>query len=230
MLRLAGQVADGAWLNFVPVQRIDEVVAVIHEARTRPAGPPVGGWGWGGGGRGRSPTAKAGVAAGVADDRCRLGGEVRRERMRGDLAERVRARPVTTARVPARLRPGKGLTTLLTRGRPACPPPPPATPARWLLGESSLPAHIDPGRLALRWGSTDVTYGELRARSVRLAAGLRRSGLQVGDRVCTLLHNRGETFELYFASAYAGLTLVPINFRMVAPRWPSSSATATPGC
>ena len=31
MLRLAGQVADGAWLNFVPVQRIDEVVAVIRD-------------------------------------------------------------------------------------------------------------------------------------------------------------------------------------------------------
>ena len=90
------------------------------------------------------------------------------------------------------------------------------TNIRWLLGESSLPAHIDPDRLALRWGSTDVTYGELRARAIRLAAGLRRSGLQDGDRVCTLLHNRGETFELYFACAYAGLTLVPINFRMVA--------------
>ena len=38
------------------------------------------------------------------------------------------------------------------------------TNIRWLLGESSLPAHIDPDRLALRWGSTDVTYGELRAR------------------------------------------------------------------
>jgi len=90
------------------------------------------------------------------------------------------------------------------------------TNVRWLLGDTSLPAHIDPARLALRWGSTDVTYGQLRDRVVRLAAGLRQAGLETGDRVCTLLHNRGETFELYFACAYAGLTLVPINFRMVA--------------
>ena len=91
------------------------------------------------------------------------------------------------------------------------------TSARWILGDADLPAHLDPGRTALRWGDTQRTYAELRDRCVRLAAGLRAAGLQVGDRVSTLLHNRGETFELYFACAYAGLTLVPVNFRMVPP-------------
>ena len=93
---------------------------------------------------------------------------------------------------------------------------PAGTNVRWLLGDMRLPGHIDPDRLALRWKDTDRTYQELRDRAVGLAAGLRRAGLQPGDRVCTLLYNRGETFELYFACAYAGLTLVPINFRMVA--------------
>ena len=90
------------------------------------------------------------------------------------------------------------------------------TTVRWILGDADLPAHVDPGRTALRWGDTERTYAELRDRSVRLAAGLRAAGLVPGDRVSTLLHNRGETFELYFACAYAGLTLVPVNFRMVA--------------
>ena len=92
-----------------------------------------------------------------------------------------------------------------------------ATSVRWILGDADLPAHIDPASTALRWGDTARTYAELRDRSVRLAAGLRAAGLRVGDRVSTLLHNRGETFELYFACAYAGLTLVPVNFRMVVP-------------
>ena len=93
---------------------------------------------------------------------------------------------------------------------------PSGTNVRWLLGDMRLPGHIDPDRLALRWKDTDRTYQELRDRAVGLAAGLRRAGLKPGDRVCTLLYNRGETFELYFACAYAGLTVVPINFRMVA--------------
>jgi len=92
-----------------------------------------------------------------------------------------------------------------------------APTVRWILGDAHLPAHVDPDRMALRWGDIDRTYAELRDRCVGLAAGLRAAGLQVGDRVSTLIHNRGETFELYFACAYAGLTLVPVNFRMVPP-------------
>jgi acyl-CoA synthetase (AMP-forming)/AMP-acid ligase II len=92
----------------------------------------------------------------------------------------------------------------------------PRTSVAWMLGESDLPFNADPGRFALRWGDHDLTYGELRTRALHLAGGLRASGLGAGDRVATLLYNRGEIFELYFACAYAGLTLVPVNFRMVA--------------
>jgi fatty-acyl-CoA synthase len=55
------------------------------------------------------------------------------------------------------------------------------------------------------------------------------TGLRPGDRVATLLRNRGETFELYFACAFAGLTLVPINFRLVPAELASVLADCSPG-
>jgi acyl-CoA synthetase (AMP-forming)/AMP-acid ligase II len=86
----------------------------------------------------------------------------------------------------------------------------------WILGAGALPAHVDPARDALRWQDGALTYADLRRRTLRLARGLRDLGLAPGDRVAVHLLNRGETFELYFACAFAGLTLVPINFRMTA--------------
>jgi fatty-acyl-CoA synthase len=84
----------------------------------------------------------------------------------------------------------------------------------WILGTDQLPGHIRPDKVALRWGDHQRTYGQLRDRALRLAAGLRRLGIERGDRVATYLLSRGETFELYFACAYAGVTLVPANFRL----------------
>ncbi len=84
----------------------------------------------------------------------------------------------------------------------------------WILGTDNLPGHLSPDKVALVWADQQRTYGELRTRALRLAAGLRRLGLHRGDRVATYLLSRGETFELYFACAYAGLTLVPANFRL----------------
>jgi fatty-acyl-CoA synthase len=90
----------------------------------------------------------------------------------------------------------------------------PSTPSvTWILGVDQLPAHIDADRPALLWGRHRRTYGELRERALRLAAGLRGLGCKPGDRVGSFLLNRGEIFELYFACAYAGVTLVPVSFR-----------------
>jgi fatty-acyl-CoA synthase len=86
----------------------------------------------------------------------------------------------------------------------------------WILGVDALPAHVDPESTALRWVDGERSYAQLRARARSLAAALRGSGLEPGDRVAAHLFNRGETFELYFACAYAGLTLVPISFRLTA--------------
>lgn len=84
----------------------------------------------------------------------------------------------------------------------------------WMLGADSLPSHVDPDRPALAWESEVRTYAELRRRALALARALRAKGAQPGDRIAGHLLNRGETFELYFACAYAGLTFVPVSWRL----------------
>jgi fatty-acyl-CoA synthase len=86
-----------------------------------------------------------------------------------------------------------------------------------ILGEYSPQCFHKPDRLALVWEHGALTYKDLRNRALRLAASLRAMGLQSGDRIATLLYNRGETFQLYFACAFAGLTIVPVSFRLTAP-------------
>lgn len=83
-----------------------------------------------------------------------------------------------------------------------------------ILGDSGPQALHTPEKLALIWEDGSLTYGQLRARALALAGALRRMGLQTGDRVGSLLFNRGEIFELYFACAFAGLVFVPMSFRL----------------
>lgn len=85
-----------------------------------------------------------------------------------------------------------------------------------ILGDSGPQALHSPDKLALVWGNGTRTYEQLRKRSIALAATFRDMGLVTGERVASLLYNRGEIFELYFACAYAGLIFVPISFRLTA--------------
>lgn len=85
-----------------------------------------------------------------------------------------------------------------------------------ILGDLGPQALHDPNKLALVWEGGALTYGALRDRSLRLAGAMHAMGLKKGDRVASLLFNRGEIFELYFACAYAGLSLVPVSFRLTA--------------
>ena len=101
---------------------------------------------------------------------------------------------------------------------PAAPPNPTfgssEVSVAWMLGADSLPSHVDPEHPALIWEAETRTYAELRARALALARSLRAGGAVPGDRVAAHLLNRGETFELYFACAYAGLTFVPVSWRL----------------
>lgn len=73
------------------------------------------------------------------------------------------------------------------------------------------PAARRPDRPALTVGATTLRYGELAARVHALAAGLRRLGLERGDRVAVALDKRVETVESIFATSAAGGVFVPVN-------------------
>lgn len=83
----------------------------------------------------------------------------------------------------------------------------------WILGGYGPPQTIDPAGQALVWEGGTRTYAELRSNALALAGAMRARGLADGDRVVSHLFNRGEILEIYFACAFAGLTLVPASFR-----------------
>jgi malonyl-CoA/methylmalonyl-CoA synthetase len=60
-------------------------------------------------------------------------------------------------------------------------------------------------------GTRTLTFGELDARSNRLAQLLTRQGFRRGDRIAVYLPNRLEFVDLLLASVKLGLVLVPIN-------------------
>ena len=83
-----------------------------------------------------------------------------------------------------------------------------------ILGTHHLSAALDPGRTAVIWRDGSYTYEELRDQATKLAGSFVDRGLAEGDRVLSQLRNRGEVLVLYFACAYAGLSYVPVNFRL----------------
>jgi malonyl-CoA/methylmalonyl-CoA synthetase len=60
-------------------------------------------------------------------------------------------------------------------------------------------------------GTATFTFGELDARSNRLARLLSRRALVTGDRLCVYLPNRVEFIDLILACVKLGIILVPIN-------------------
>lgn len=63
-------------------------------------------------------------------------------------------------------------------------------------------------------GGSRVTHRDYLARIERLAAGLRRDGVQRGDRVAILSQNCPEMVELIGAVALIGAILLPVNYRL----------------
>lgn len=70
-----------------------------------------------------------------------------------------------------------------------------------------------PERLATVFEGTRRSWTELGERVARLAGALRALGLARGDRIAVLLPNRDSYLELYFASAWLGAVIVPLNTR-----------------
>ena len=77
-------------------------------------------------------------------------------------------------------------------------------------------ARTAPGRVALVGDDYSFTYAELARRVRRLANGLRRLGVERGDRVAWLGPNHPAFLELLFASGLVGATLAPVNHRLAA--------------
>ena len=65
--------------------------------------------------------------------------------------------------------------------------------------------------IALEFQGAAYTFGDLDARSNRLAQLFLARGLKPGDRVCVYLANCVEMIDLYLASVKLGLIFVPIN-------------------
>lgn len=66
-------------------------------------------------------------------------------------------------------------------------------------------------QVALEWQGAAYTFGEIDARSNRVAHALKAQGLKQGDRLCVYLANRIELIDLFLACVKLGVIFVPIN-------------------
>ncbi len=66
-------------------------------------------------------------------------------------------------------------------------------------------------RTALEFGGAAFSFGDLEARSNRVAHLLRARGLKHGDRLAFFLQNRVEVIDLWLAAVKLGVVLVPVN-------------------
>ena len=65
--------------------------------------------------------------------------------------------------------------------------------------------------VGLEWRGAEYTFGEMEARSERMAGALAGRGLGRGDRLCVYLGNRIEFVDLFLACVKLGVIFVPIN-------------------
>lgn len=85
-----------------------------------------------------------------------------------------------------------------------------------LMGDSlRATARKFPDKTAFVFKDRRITFREFEERVNRLANGLLDKGYQPGDHIAILAFNCIELFEILYALAKAGMTAVPINFRLV---------------
>ena len=78
----------------------------------------------------------------------------------------------------------------------------------------SSQARTCPDKLALVCGDTRVTFGQLNDDSDRIAVALRRSGVEIGDRIAIYLPNCCEFVTVFFAIVKVGALAMPVNMRL----------------
>ncbi|HEV8428109.1 MAG TPA: benzoate-CoA ligase family protein [Pyrinomonadaceae bacterium] len=67
---------------------------------------------------------------------------------------------------------------------------------------------------AIYFGRRKITYGELRAGTLKMARLIRSLGAEPGDRVGLLLHDSPELVEAFIATCSLGAIAVPINMAL----------------
>ena len=72
----------------------------------------------------------------------------------------------------------------------------------------------DPSATAIRFGHRELTYGDLRAETLRMAQAIVALGAVPGDRVALLLHDSPEFIEVFIATCSLGAIAVPINMSL----------------
>ena len=72
---------------------------------------------------------------------------------------------------------------------------------------------INPNGPATVFGDRRRSWREVGERVARLASGLRSLNANPGDRVAILSLNSDRYLELYLATAWAGVVIVPLNIR-----------------
>jgi malonyl-CoA/methylmalonyl-CoA synthetase len=65
--------------------------------------------------------------------------------------------------------------------------------------------------VALEWSGAEYTFGDMDARSNRIANAFKAAGLAQGDRVAVYLANRIELIDIYLACVKLGVIFVPVN-------------------
>ena len=81
----------------------------------------------------------------------------------------------------------------------------------------ALNARLYPERIGAADLDRAMSFAQWNARACKLGNALLGLGLEKGDRVAVLAYNRLEWLEIYAAVAKAGLTAVPVNFRLTGP-------------
>jgi len=78
-------------------------------------------------------------------------------------------------------------------------------------------AELEPDKLALVYGDTRLTFGELNEGACRTAHSFMNMGVEEGDRVAILAQNCIEYFYTFFGAAKIGAIVVPVNWRLAPP-------------
>jgi fatty-acyl-CoA synthase len=86
----------------------------------------------------------------------------------------------------------------------------PLTPIRFLYRAMDVFAR----KIGIVCGDLQFTYAEFGQRCERLAAGLKRLGVQPGDRVAYLSFNTHQLLEGYYGVVMTGAIVMPINVRL----------------